>query len=137
MNDFDFRSTPTDRYQQQRGTISSQGYTPVWKAVAAVNYSVGPFDFGVTERYYGDAEDFSCAGLTVNCTARGVPATFYTNLTGRWRISDTLELRTGVDNVTGQEPRFFDSGTSSQAFSDASTYDFIGRRYYVALKARF
>ncbi len=137
VNDLDTRATPTDRYQQNRGTISSQGYTPVWKAVAAVNYSVGPFDFGVTERYYGDAEDFSCVGLTVVCTARGVPATFYTNLTGRWKINDTLELRTGIDNVTNQEPRFFTSGTSSQAFSDGSTYDFIGRRYYVALKARF
>ena len=137
LNDLDFKTTPTDRYQQNRGTISSQGYTPVWKAVAAVNYSVGPFDFGVTERYYGDAEDASCIGLTTVCTARGVPATFYTNLTGRWRVNDTLELRAGVDNVTDQDPRFFTSGSSSQAFSDGSTYDFIGRRYFVALKARF
>ncbi len=137
QNDFDLRFTPTSAYQQNRGTISSQGYTPVWKAVANATYSVGAFDFGVTERYYGDAEDASCIGLTVLCTARGVPATFYTNLTGRWRINDTLEFRAGVDNVTDQQPRFFDSGTASQAFSDASTYDFVGRRYYVALKARF
>ena len=137
LNDLNFKPTPTSAYQQTRGTIGSQGYTPVWKAVAAVNYSVGPFDFGVTERYLGDAQDSSCIGLTVKCTARGVPATFYTNLVGRWKMTDTLEARAGVDNVTDQIPRFFDSGTSSQAFSDSSTYDFVGRRYFVGLKARF
>ena len=137
LNDLDVRLTPTDPYQQNRGTITSQAYTPVWKALLTANYAVGKFDFGVTERYLGDADDSTCIGLTVACTARGVPATFYTNLTARWKMTDALELRAGIDNATDQDPRFFTSGTSSQAFSDGTTYDFIGRRYYVGLKARF
>lgn len=133
LNDLDFKTTPTSVYQNLRDSESN----PVWKALLAANYSVGPFDFGVTERYIGEGRDSSCTTVTSVCTARGVLPTFYTNLTGRWRINDTLEFRAGVDNVTNQIPRFFDSGSSSQAFSDATIYDYIGRRYFAALKARF
>ncbi len=133
LNDYDFKTTPTSIYQNQR---DSEGL-PVWKALLAANYSVGAFDFGVTERYIGGGRDPSCITITAVCTARGVLPTFYTNLTGRWKINDTLEFRAGIDNVTDQIPRFFDSGSSSQAFSDATIYDYVGRRYFVALKARF
>ncbi len=133
LNDYDTRSTPTDRYQNSRSTVG----LPTWKALAAANYSIGAFDFGVTERYIGEGDDPSCVGLTSVCTARGVLPTFYTNLTARWKVTDFLELRTGIDNVADQDPRFFASGSSSQAFSDGTQYDFLGRRYYVGLKARF
>ena len=139
LNDFDVQNVPGDRFLQQRDTINSTvgSALPVWKALLNTNYSVGPFDFGVVERYIGDAKDGSCIGLLTVCTARGVDPQFYTDLNGRWKINDTLELRGGITNVTNKDPRFFSIASASQGQTDASTYDLIGRRYFVALKARF
>ena len=141
MNDYDVRVSPLpgDVLVQQRGFANSGpgGLLPVWKALLNSNYSIGPFDFGVVERYIGDAKDGSCIGITTVCTGRGVDPEFYTDLNARWKINDTLELRGGVTNVTNKDPRFFSFASSSQGQTDASTYDLIGRRYFVALKARF
>ena len=113
------------------------GYFPVWKAFVNATYSIGPFDIGVQEQYLGDAKDGGCVGLTTVCTNRGVDPEFYTNVNGRWKINDTLELRGGMTNAFNQDPRFFTTASSSQGQTDASTYDLIGRAYFVALKARF
>ena len=139
LNDYDFQSTPGSRFIQQRGYANSGpgGLLPVWKALLNVNYSIGPFDVGVVERYIGDAKDGSCIGLTTPCVARGVDPEFYTDINARWKINDILELRGGITNATNKDPRFFSIASSSQGQTDASSYDLIGRRYFVALKARF
>ena len=137
QNDLDLKLLPTDPYQNLRDSIEVQTAEPVWKALLGASYAVGRFDFGVTERYIGSARAGQCVGLTSDCTARGVVPTFYTDLTGRWKMTDMLELRVGITNATNQDPRFFNSQVTSQAFSDATTYDYIGRRYFVGLKARF
>jgi len=40
-----------------------------------------------------------------------------------------------VNNVGDQQPRVWDPGV--QANTDPSTYDVLGRRYFVGLTARF
>ena len=137
LNDFDAQILPKTNYQQNRGYIGSQAALPVWKGVLNADYAIGPFNFGITERYIGEMKDSSCVAITSVCTACGVPATFYTDLNARWKVLDNLELRMGISNATNQDPRFFTSGNTSQGNSDASTYDLIGRRYFVALKTRF
>lgn len=71
------------------------------------------------------------------CTARGYDPTFYTDLNLRWRVNDVLEVRGGITNAFNQDPRFAATASSSQGQTDASTYDLLGRSYFVALKARF
>ncbi len=144
LNDFDFQVLPGSQFQNFRDSISSLTGTPapnsaypVWKALLNTNYSIGPFDIGVVERYIGSARDGSCVGITTVCTARGVDPQFYTDINGRWKINDTLELRAGVTNAFNKDPRFFANADAAQGQTDAETYDLIGRRYFVALKARF
>ena len=91
----------------------------------------------MVERYIGDAKDGSCIGLLTLFFYVCVDPEFYTDLNARWKINDMLELRGGITNVTNKDPRFFSIASSSQGQTDASTYDLIGRRYFVALKARF
>ena len=59
----------------------------------------------------------------------------YFDLNGSWAVNDTVVLRAGVNNVTDEEPRVYSPGV--QANTDPSTYDVLGRRYYVGLTARF
>ena len=42
-----------------------------------------------------------------------------------------------MTNAFNQDPRFFSTASSAEGQTDASTYDLIGRAYFVALKARF
>ena len=139
LNDYDQQSLPGGVFYNYRDSIGAVigSAHPVWKALLNTNYSIGPFDIGVSERYIGNMRDGGCVTISDVCTLRGVPATFYTDLNGRWKINDMLELRAGVTNVTNQDPRFYASASSSQGQTDAETYDLIGRRYFVALKARF
>jgi len=115
----------TDR----KGTISdSFGNTfPEWKSLVSANWKQGPF--GVTARWRRVGE------MTVYGSDEVLDATHYFDLTGSWDINDTVSLRGGINNLTDQEPRTWDPGV--QANTDPSTYDILGRRYFVGLPAKF
>lgn len=59
----------------------------------------------------------------------------YFYLNGSWAVNDTLELFGGVDNLFDKEPPRYASGFQYQ--TDPSTYDVIGRYFYVGARARF
>ena len=138
LNDFDQQVQPGGVFYNYRDSIGA-GFSafPVWKALLNVNYAVGPFDVGVIEHYIGNMRDSSCVQIAAPCTARGADPQFYTDLNGRWKINDLLELRAGVTNVFNKDPRFYSIANAAQGQTDSSTYDLLGRSYFVGLKARF
>ena len=68
-------------------------------------------------------------------TDPGVDSIMYIDLSTRWQVTDALSLRLGVENLTNEDPQLFspdvDSGT------DPSTYDVIGRRYFMTATYKF
>ena len=48
---------------------------------------------------------------------------------------DVVQLRVGVENLTDEDPPIFPS--YSQANTDPSQYDVLGRRYYMSLRYSF
>jgi outer membrane receptor protein involved in Fe transport len=139
LSHFYVQSLPGQPFVNNRDSDSSSvgSALPVWKALINATYSVGPIDAGIVERYIGEMRDGSCVGISTACTARGYDPTFYTDLNLRWRVNDVLEVRGGITNAFNQDPRFAATASSSQGQTDASTYDLLGRSYFVALKARF
>lgn len=83
-------------------------------------------------RYLGKMGNSSNV-TTPNGTATGVPAVSYFDLIGRLKINGDFELRGGVTNLTDKQPPEF-GGPSVTA---TSTYDVIGRRYFIGATARF
>jgi len=69
------------------------------------------------------------------CDCTGVDSTIYMDLTTRYTFSDRLSFRFGIQNVTDEAPQLYtpdqDSGTN------ASVYDVIGRRYFLAANVAF
>jgi outer membrane receptor protein involved in Fe transport len=63
----------------------------------------------------------------------GVAAFSYFDLSGRWRVNDKVELRGGATNLTDEQPPIV-GGTVG--LTDRSTYDVLGRAFYVALRIR-
>lgn len=64
-----------------------------------------------------------------------VEAYNYLYLNGSWKVNDHLEIYGGIDNLTNKKPPIYESGFQYQ--TDPSTYDVIGRYFYLGAKARF
>jgi outer membrane receptor protein involved in Fe transport len=69
------------------------------------------------------------------CDCTGVGSVVYMDLTTRYSFSDRLSFRFGIQNVTDEAPQLYtpdqDSGTN------ASVYDVIGRRWFLAANVTF
>jgi len=52
---------------------------------------------------------------------------------GQWRVSDSLTVSAGVNNLANKSPPFI--GTL-ELRTDAATYDVIGRTWYLAAKVK-
>lgn len=116
-------------FTDRKGTISDDfGNTfPEWKSLASVDWAKGPFSATARWRRVGE--------MTIYGSDEKLDATHYFDLMGSWALNDTVSLRAGVNNVGDQQPRVWDPGV--QANTDPSTYDVLGRRYFVGLTARF
>ena len=105
-----------------------------WKLFTTVTYANGPVNLAVRWRYIDKMIDQSCIGKTT-CSAVSPGSVSYFDLSGGWKINDQYEISAGVNNLEDKQPPFFTSFT--QANTDPSTYDVLGRRYYLGIKARF
>jgi len=116
-------------FTDRTGTIASVfGRTfPEWKSLTTVNWTNGAFGAGVRWRRVGEMEIFNG-----NST---LPSIDYFDLNGSWSVNDRVSLRAGVNNLTDEQPNVYSPGV--QANTDPSTYDVLGRRYYVGLTAKF
>lgn len=68
-------------------------------------------------------------------TTVGVPSITYLDANVSWRMHDDLELRAGVENLTDETPPLYTSAV--QMNTDPSTYDVLGRRYYLRANLKF
>ena len=140
LTDMKVQLLPGDPFRDLLGSIGDQSITNVgnafgeWKLFTTLSYNVGPFGAQVRWRYLDSMIDQSCIGKST-CTATSPGSVSYYDLTGDWKINDNYELSAGVLNVADKQPPFFTSFI--QANTDPSTYDVLGRRYYIGLKARF
>lgn len=116
-------------FTDRTGTIASSfGNTfPEWKTLSSINWSSGPVSVGARWRRVGE--------MTVFGGGDTLPAIDYFDLNGSWSVNDTVVVRAGVNNLTDEEPNVFSPGV--QANTDPSTYDVLGRRYYVGMTAKF
>lgn len=117
------------KFTDRTGTIASSfGKTfPEWKALSSVTWANGPYSVGARWRRVGE--------ITVINTDIVLPSIDYFDLNASWSVNDTVSLRAGVNNLTDEQPNVYSPGV--QANTDPSTYDVLGRRYYVGLTAKF
>jgi outer membrane receptor protein involved in Fe transport len=68
-------------------------------------------------------------------TTVGVPSVTYLDANVSWRLGDKLELRAGVENLTDEQPPIYTAAI--QMNTDPSTYDVLGRRYFLRANMKF
>lgn len=124
------------------GTIADDyGETlPEWKLNLSVGWNSGPLGVALRGRYIGEMQHRNdriaeIAGAPDDPGADGVDATTYWDLSTTYEIAENTVLRAGVLNLFDQEAREY--APSIDANTDPSTYDVIGRRFFVGLNAKF
>ena len=110
-----------------------------WKTTTTVSYALGPWSASVRWRHLPT--------LRSSTNANAIPTTAYNqvDVSARWAVTKTYEVRAGVDNllnadppITGATPAVGTSFASTGAGTTySSVYDVLGRRFFVGLKARF
>jgi iron complex outermembrane receptor protein len=131
-----FKTAPAlDFAGSTQGSITNS-VLPKWKSATTLTYRLESASLGLRWRYLSSVHDVSRV-TTVGSTTPGVPAISYFDLNGRWAprfFSQDIELRAGVSNL-------FDKGIPQvgpvTGTTDPTTYDIIGRSYYLGVSARF
>lgn len=111
-----------------------------WKLYSTLGYNVGPATVSLGWRHLPSVQNIALA-TNPNSKALSSPAHDEFDLAAHWAISSKYELRAGLDNVFDKKPEIVGAipgTTSGIGLTDmAGSYDEIGRRFYVGLKARF
>lgn len=134
LDSFKVQSLPGEDFSELKGTIGNTQISstavshPEWKYATSVSYLIGPVEVGARWRYIGDMVDASDASEKIG-------AVNYYDLNATWNVTDTYSIRGGVTNLTDKQPPYFSSYV--QANTDPSTYDVLGRRFFLAVKAKF
>ena len=119
-----------------------------YKTFTTFTYSTGGVAASLRWRHLPSAHSAAFA-QTPATTFQGPSHYDILDLTGNWEISQTYQLRFGVENVLDKEPEItnYDPTTtgvapnltynSGQGTTLPGYYDVLGRRYFVGFKARF
>jgi outer membrane receptor protein involved in Fe transport len=128
LANFDIQPLSIAPFSHLAGTIGSSAFSalPRWKQLTTINYKVDRFDFDFRWRTIGNMQDLN---------HNPVPKVDYFDLDARIKLLNSLEMRIGVDNLLDKQPPTFP--VSVQANTDPSTYDVLGRRFFLGLKAHY
>jgi outer membrane receptor for ferrienterochelin and colicin len=86
-------------------------------------------------RYLDGMENANNVGTTGS--AKGVGEMSYFDFDALWKVDKDLDLRVGVVNLADKKPPTLNLSYIGLLATDAFTYDLVGRRFFVGLKARF
>jgi outer membrane receptor protein involved in Fe transport len=104
---------------------------PDYKIFFNTHWNRGPLGLGMRARFL-PAMDNKYASYDPNSVV-GVPSVTYVDFNASWKFGEAMDVHLGVENATDKQPPLYTS--SIQMNTDPSTYDVLGRRYY--LRANF
>lgn len=134
LDKFDQQDLPGDPFRELAGTIGSTIATayPEWKWTFNLVYDIAGVGLNARWRYIDGVEDVNEDGFML-------PSVSYLDLTANYGFEEGalegLSLRAGVTNATDKDPPIYPSNIQSN--TDPSTYDVLGRRYFVSARYRF
>lgn len=131
----------------KRDPFAGEIGSPKHKATVDLGYETGPFGIRTTTTYLHESavdDQFLASSFTpsgrVPAGSVTVPSKLYTDMQFTYRVSKQWQLYAGLDNAFGTKPPVIPSGVAGSVTgseTDAGTYDAIGRRYYLGVRASF
>jgi outer membrane receptor protein involved in Fe transport len=129
--------SPTDPEYDFAGTIGdgTGSAVPEWRVNLTTTYTVGGLSLSLTNRFIDEMSHANVVTGGSPAANTGTAATWYHDLSARYAITPNIAIRAGISNLTDQQPRLYSPNIQSN--TDPSTFDVLGRRYFVGLNAKF
>jgi outer membrane receptor protein involved in Fe transport len=133
LNHYEIQTLPGTAFQDFSGTNTIGSPRPDWKALTTFGYRDDRFGMGLRWRFLDAMNDIT-AVTTPATPGLGVSAYHLFDLFGTVEISRALSLRAGITNLFDRDIPIV---SSSQTSTDPSTFDIIGRSFYVGATITF
>jgi outer membrane receptor protein involved in Fe transport len=118
-----------------------------WRAIAALNWNLGPWSAAWTMRYIGKwqvgyaREDLNLSACQSNLPAGCVlkyGATTYHNVTVGYNIEPiNTRVDVGIDNLSDKQPAIVYQNNTLNGNVDPNTFDTVGRFYWARVTVKF
>ncbi|WP_262689766.1 TonB-dependent receptor [Kordiimonas aestuarii] len=124
-------------YAGDVGTINLFGL-PKLKMRGNVSYQTSRFGLYANMRYVGSGKYNVLWGPEdLSDENNDIGAEVYFDLSGRYQLTETIELYGGVNNVLDNDPPVIPLDFISTAATNPIHYDVVGRSFYVGFRAQF
>jgi iron complex outermembrane receptor protein len=118
---------------------ANRGVRPQWRGLASVDWISGPWLASYSAEYIGSYEErvfwIPMSGPEFDSYLRRVEPVLYHDLEARFTFDAGLRFRTGITNVTDEDPPFLSQ--HQPANTDVATYRLLGRTYFLELRYEF
>ena len=124
------------------GLSSYQGAVPDWRATMRITYASDRFAASLRWRYVGELTNAEAEFRHINnqpppvLAVPSVSSTSYFDLTFGWDFGENVSLHLGIDNVLDEDPPLL-GNAARDANTDPTTYDILGRRYFLRAKLSY
>lgn len=121
--------------EEYAGFIGGTGigsYTK-WRGMLRTAWEVEGLTLAHTLRYIGEARNFAFKTPGSSAT-NGVPEIWYNDVVVRYEVND-LTFTAGVNNLFDRDPPYYRNPVEGN--TDGSTYDVLGRSFFVTVSSTF
>jgi outer membrane receptor protein involved in Fe transport len=137
------QTSPEQPFNDWKGTsgpadlIGLNGYAYDWRSAVNATYTMDDWSASLRWRHLPSIKSLA-SGTPGNTD---VPTGSYDLLdfSGRYNVSETINLRFGIDNLLDREPErvFANANNTATGQTNRNFYDILGRRYYLGVNLHF
>jgi outer membrane receptor protein involved in Fe transport len=132
LHSYQSQALPGDAIQEFKGTVGLV-IRPSWQSTTTFRYELGSGSASLRWRHIPAMKDITSVTRPASPTD-GVAKYDMFDLTLHYALNKNIELRGGVNNLFNRDPALV---PGNQNLTLASTYDIIGRAYFVGMRTRF
>jgi len=125
---------------QYAGTYTRQfGNDAKWRGLASISWGFQGFEALLTEQWIGKLTipNGSPNPLPGQSPDIAIPNIYYTNFSVGYNFPTNTRVQAGFENVFNRQPPIFYQNNVVNANTDVSTYDVLGRRWFVSFTQKF
>jgi len=117
-----------------------------YRLFTSVGYNRGSWGFNVRHQYWPELDNNACRtnASSQQCVYNSLPNYSLVSASTNYRFADKYNLSVGIENLMDEDPPCLNQNPGAQPFAtacthtgDGSTYDPLGRRFYVQMTMDF
>jgi outer membrane receptor protein involved in Fe transport len=117
-----------------------------YRIFSNVNYGRGMWNLNFTHQYWPDLPNIACRTnpTSQGCVYNSLPSYYLLSAATNIRLGDRYSVSFGIENLLDEEPPCLNANPTATPFptqcthtGDGSTYDPLGRRFYITMGMEF